>query len=169
MVDLDRLLASKEAFAAGLLRYLAAIEPLEMGMRSFDAPAIRPTGWADRLMKTRRLRTDLAVFDETPASFDPIPVGDLSAFVGRAYVLEGMTLGGSLIATEVRRRLGYVPPSGGGFFRGGPTLMKDWRAFQDWTRSINVEPEGTIQEAVRVFEWFETRLAEPGGERTDHS
>jgi heme oxygenase len=99
-------------------------------------------GWEDAgidLAARRRapaLRADLRALGEDPAAValaPPAALPDLPGFchaLGALYVLEGSTLGGRVIARDLRRRLGEVVAPALGFYEsGGEAAGVAWRSF----------------------------------------
>lgn len=125
--DLEASLASRERYGLLLQRLLAFHDRFEREA----APHLRATPLARFLVRAGQLRADLGVLGlpEGP------PVAALGLLrlpdaLGAAYVVEGSTLGGVLIAREAERRLGIGAGEGGSFFAGhGRETAATWRGF----------------------------------------
>ena len=61
----------------------------------------------------------------------PLPMAGPAAALGAMYVVEGSTLGGTIIARLAERRLGLSPEAGCAYFRSyGPDVGAMWRSFR---------------------------------------
>ncbi len=70
------------------------------------------------------------------------PLQSAAQIGGLMYVLEGSTLGGTMISRRLRQSLGLHPGSGGGaqfFFSYGPQVGRMWR---DFTAALEAYSEG---------------------------
>ena len=119
-----------------LERYFAFYEPVEARLAGVLASV--PLNGLD--FETRRklplLRADLAALGgaaaDTLAVCDALPPLHTPAqAMGCLYVLEGATLGGTVIGKHVQRTLGLTPDCGARFFHGsGPRTAEMWRALR---------------------------------------
>lgn len=82
--------------------------------------------------RTERLRADLDALGE-PARVEPSAIHapeSLAASYGTAYVIEGSTLGGMVLAERFERALGDATPTSYLRLRGAETARR-WKAFLD--------------------------------------
>jgi heme oxygenase len=84
------------------------------------------------------------------------PIDSVDAVVGALYVCEGATLGGQIIASRIRERLGSDAPHS--FFACyGDAVVARWadyrRAANAFVRSARGVDRST-RTAVEVFDWF---------------
>lgn len=118
-VDIEHALRSKDAYRELLERLYGVYRPLEAELAPFAVCEA----------KLPRLETDLLALGTDPATLphaERVPrAGSLGEALGVAYVIEGSALGGALIGSLVRRRLGLTSA----FFAGGPGIASRWRAF----------------------------------------
>lgn len=102
--------------------------------------------------------------DRIPA-YSHVPVAKTSAEkLGYAYVIGGSSLGGQLIARNIRENLGLGPEDGARFFHGhGEETGARWRAFGVEARaSAAPEEHGAIVDAAkRMFQAFRQSVGEP--------
>lgn len=167
-VDLPSRCRDIPSYRSLLATLLGLYSPLEDLLSRFDWASAGIDLPARR--KAHLLRADLAVLgltanevwilprcEETPA-----PTTLAGAF-GVLYVLEGATLGGAIIARQVREVLGIEPASGGSFHAcyGNQSGIL-WRGFCAAMESYCGEDEGRIAEALReaaaTFSAFERWL-----------
>jgi heme oxygenase (biliverdin-IX-beta and delta-forming) len=120
--------------------------------------------------KIPALRRDLRALGVSDAQASRIPlcpfvpdVSDVPRALGCLYVLEGATLGGRVIARQIREQLAIDARSGGAFFHAyGAETGSMWRSFQ---ARLNREPpphERTVSAAVETFERLERWLFDRG-------
>ena len=147
--------------------------PLEQRLERFAAPM--DIEWPARI-KGPRLRADLLYLGLSPAAIDGVPlctdlpeVQDPAAAFGAAYVLEGATLGGRLIAGRLRARLGVEAARGAAFFSAyGEEVDARWLAFRLRLAAAVAAPEDERRALAAARETFETLgdwLAGAGTER----
>ena len=134
---LARLLAA-DLTVAEYRRLLACLfgfyEPLEARL-AVHAAAL-PISLAERT-KTPLLRQDLRALGLTAAQLRAVPrcagapaFGTPEAALGGLYVIEGATLGGSIIRRHLARSLALTPAAGGAFYAGyGDRIGPMWQAF----------------------------------------
>jgi heme oxygenase len=89
---------------------------------------------AARREKVSQLRRDLEILGSSPSRVSECnelpPLTSVAEALGCLYVLEGSTLGGSLIARHVKTALNIGPTNGGAFIGSyGESLGAMWRAF----------------------------------------
>lgn len=127
---LDCAVADRAAYADHLLRVAAFVHDAERALEPFGetlercgfAPAERRKS-AQIADELRALGAD-ARAARSEGAFPALP--DFSAAVGCLYVLEGSTLGGMLIAREIRERLDWESAFYGVY---GRRTAEMWRAF----------------------------------------
>jgi heme oxygenase (biliverdin-IX-beta and delta-forming) len=95
-----------------------------------------------------------------PADFPRL--AQLSAAIGCAYVLEGATLGGLLIARTVRTALRWESTFYAGY---GPATAERWRAFGTAVRAVAgagaLDDEALVNAANATFAAFAARIVQP--------
>ncbi len=136
-------------------------EPLER--RIVDAvPAKAMAPSFAILSRAALLRRDLAALGVPPAVLAELPrCADLPTLhrtadlAGCLYVIEGASLGGRLVSTELGPRLGISAQHGASFFVGeGPRTGARWKAVLAWIECVAAE-EGTgdaiVDAAVETF------------------
>lgn len=118
--------------------------------------------------KTPWLEADLAFFGFDAAQIAALPrvatlpsTASRAEILGTAYVLEGSTLGGQVIADHLERTLGLRDGEGYRFFRSyGPQVGAQWQAFRaELARASSPETDGAILHAARdtfarLHAWF---------------
>jgi heme oxygenase len=112
-IDLDRRIASRDAYRDLLISlFTASTRP---GKVDAAEVAHDRTFFRDRC-KTELLPMDLAALGLEPDEIEALPqcrplmpLPAPEAVLGSMYVVEGSTLGGTIIAREVERRLGLTP------------------------------------------------------------
>ncbi len=129
-------------------------------------------------LKTPALARDLQALGLTPADVAALPIcrtlpvpGSFPHRLGCLYVLEGATLGGQIIAREVRGRLGLTPEHGCAFFTSyGEHVGAMWRAFRALLLQAAVDEvteAALVRGAHETFEAFDQWLAR-GAQADDH-
>lgn len=129
-----------------------------------DIDLRRKTGW---------LEADLRQLDAWPINtvsrknietfLNPDNLGYL---MGRMYVLEGSTLGGTVIYKQLQPILNFTPEKGGRYFYGyGPQTGVRWKTFTDRLSTLAVaenETENILKGAsaqfVAMLAFFDTQL-----------
>ncbi|HQV56778.1 MAG TPA: biliverdin-producing heme oxygenase [Ilumatobacteraceae bacterium] len=150
-LTLDRYADAVGVLAASTLAVEAALQ------RVFD---VNPQ-LADRLDWPARRKTDLFVRDlhglgrRLPLCVSPPSLDGCADAVGAMYVLEGATLGGNVVDTLIRRRLGSDTPRAS-FRPYGDQFRQRWTEFrQQATTLLADQPvDGAIDASRRVFELF---------------
>jgi heme oxygenase len=167
--DLDARLRSSDAYADLLERMLGFYRPVEarLGPYAASLPALE---WARRI-KVPLLVADLTALGRAPSALGvPEAVGQLpvigsaDAALGVLYVLEGATLGGTLIARDARQRLGITPDTGGAFFTAyGTETAARWRSFATvlQTATAGAPRPATLTAAKACFGGLEEWLCAP--------
>lgn len=147
---------SIEEYGRVLEAFFGYFEPIERRL-------IAVSGWESagihvrRRLRSHLLRNDLRCLGRTESEIDALPrCGDLpmldgltEAF-GTLYVLEGSTLGGQMIATEVNRRLGLDRRDGVSFFVSeGRNVGLEWRSLCAAVRKqINTSDQTAIAVSI---------------------
>ena len=132
-IDLDRRIASREAYRDLLIRFYGCHRAWE-GAAAAKAP--------ERALFERRRKTQLLVRDleslglkaediiRLPQCRPLMPLPAPEAVLGSMYVVEGSTLGGAIIARDVENRLGLTAETGCAYFRSyGRDIAAMWRSF----------------------------------------
>jgi heme oxygenase len=105
---------------------------------------------------------DEATVDAGPAEFPRLT--GLSAAVGCAYVLEGATLGGLLIARTIRERLGWESAFYAGY---GARTAARWREFGLAVRAVAaaaaLDETALVGAANATFDAYGARVADYAG------
>ncbi len=86
----------------------------------------------DQRRKLHWLEADAKILGmDNPAHFDGLPnVSTLPKAFGSLYVVEGSTLGGSVISRHLNQHLGLTPENGGSFYASyGPMVGPMWKQF----------------------------------------
>jgi heme oxygenase len=164
--DLDGRLRSRAAYADLLERMLGFYRPLEERIAPYAA-SVAGLDWGTR-RRAPLLLADLLALGRPaarPDALSPLPaVASADDALGVLYVLEGATLGGTLIARQARLRLGVTATTGGAFFTayGGATAAR-WRAFAAVleTATAGVPSAATLAAAQACFTGLEAWLCDP--------
>ena len=136
IVDLPSRLTSREAYRRLLARFWGFYAPFEaqlaggLGMHA-HASALRERAHTPRLVR------DLRAIGMPPDAIDALPrcaalpvLPSYRHFLGGWYVLEGATLGGQVVARQVRETLRLATNQGCSFFAAhGSQTGPMWRAF----------------------------------------
>jgi heme oxygenase len=167
--DLDGRLRSRAAYADLLERMLGFYRPLEERVAPYAA-LVAGLDWSAR-RKASLLLADLravgrppGVADERAADGHLPAVDSVDDALGVLYVLEGATLGGTLIARQARQQLGITPRSGGAFFTAyGSETAARWRGFSAvlQTATGGVPSAATRAAATACFTRMEAWLCDP--------
>ena len=140
--DLDRGLAyllsarlSPERYSDLLAALFGFYVPLEHSLESWAA-ASPPLGLALH-RRADLLRRDLRAFERNaelcPISAELPALTSLDHVAGVIYVVEGASLGGQVIARQLRQRLGVGPDNGAAFFTGdGAGTAARWTQVLAW-------------------------------------
>jgi len=132
-MDLDRRIATRDGYRDLLIRFHGFHKAWEE-----EAAGRAP----DRDFFERRRKTQLLVQDlealglksddiiRLPQCQPLMPLPGPEAVLGSMYVVEGSTLGGAIIAHEVKNRLGLNAETGCAYFRSyGRDIATMWRSF----------------------------------------
>lgn len=100
-----------------------------------------------------------------PVCPDVAPMPSRAAALGSMYVIEGSTLGGTLLAKAAERRLRVTAASGGAYFRSyGPDVGPMWKDFARYAEAA-VPPRqhaDALSAALATFAVLQTWLQESG-------
>jgi heme oxygenase (biliverdin-IX-beta and delta-forming) len=139
--------------------YLALESELEK-----HAPLLHEVGidWQER-RKVPLLQRDLEALGQADAHgvrltsrAEVPPLETLPQAMGCLYVLEGATLGGTLISANLRRVLGIGPESGGAFFASyGGAVQIQWQRFCVALEKSLSDVHGRQQAAASAIATFE--------------
>ena len=163
VVDVEAMVSSRENYTAALRAYHAILTPLEQALlKSMIAQADRPPQWAERWRKVSWLEADLhamGVEPEVIANQPPV-ISSIAQMVGITYVTEGLTLGGTGIAKQLRRS-SWTGKSLRFFGGYGEQTGPRWQAYRHWVEHSGAEPEASIASANATFDRFEKGLSGP--------
>lgn len=159
---------SRDGYVHILQVYLGFYAPLEQAL--FSLPDWADLGFdIERRRKAGLLLRDLrALGDSTidaadvPHCSDLPPISSIGEALGCMYVLEGATLGGQLIARQLRAAIGVGPTSGSAFFNSyGADLGPRWKEFRALLEAQAATPaisEAIVATAAATFcameRWF---------------
>jgi heme oxygenase (biliverdin-IX-beta and delta-forming) len=132
-IDLDRRIASRNAYRDLLIRFYGFHKAWE----SDAAELAHDRTFFRARCKTQLLAKDLAALGLEPGEIEALPqcrplmpLRAPEAVLGSMYVVEGSTLGGTIIAHEVERKLGLNAETGCAFFRSyGRETAAMWKSF----------------------------------------
>lgn len=171
----EQLLAAEQclntlpAYAALLRLIYGYFQPLESKLFNshfiYDVPEV-----AQRLHEPW-LRADLLALGATDETLITLPrcselpfVEDEAEFLGCLYVREGATLGGRIIAQELRGTLDLKADNGARFFHGyGEHTTRMWKGLQNYLiarEKHGVDVDRAIRSAVTTFELFANWIEE---------
>jgi len=165
-IDLDRRIASKDAYRDLLMRFYGFHSAWE---NAAGAVAPDPRSFQQRC-KTALLVKDLTALglgaDEIAQlpHCDPLmPLPSPAAALGSMYVVEGSTLGGAIIARDVQSRLGLTAETGCAYFRSyGRETALMWKSFGAMLLAAS-SPEvddSIVESARRTFDVMHDWLCE---------
>jgi heme oxygenase len=132
-MDLDRRIASRDGYRDLLIRFYGFHRAWEEEA-SHKAP---DRNFFERRRKTQHLVQDLEALGlksddiiRLPQCRPLMPLPAPQAVLGSMYVVEGSTLGGAIIAREVKNRLGLDAETGCAYFRSyGRDIAAMWKSF----------------------------------------
>ncbi|MBQ0820868.1 biliverdin-producing heme oxygenase [Microvirga terrae] len=132
-IDLDRRIASREAYRDLLIRFYGFHKAWE----SEAAERAPDRAFFDSRRKTDLLARDLEALGlksgdiiRLPQCRPLMPLPAPEAVLGSMYVVEGSTLGGAIIARQVEHRLGFTADTGCAYFRSyGRHVAAMWKSF----------------------------------------
>lgn len=160
-LDLRAETLTRERYAEVLRCMAAVLLPLEERLHAVEG--LR--AWLPdlpRRRKSHRLTADLAAVGDARA-VEPAAVPelrDVSEAMGCAYVLEGSTLGGAVLARTLGPTLGLTPEHGMSFWTAyGTEVGAMWRHFtaalEAWSReAAAAQRERAVEGAARTFDAF---------------
>jgi len=165
--DLKAVVQSPAAYARILQRFHAFHSQVEPLLAAWDWPALGLDFDARR--KLPALNADLASLGIVPLAAARQPAALFTIVtqaeaVGALYVIEGSTLGGRIIAKQVRTALGFTPTYGARYFTGyGAKTGAYWQRF---SHAVNAFGNGDQQDwlpiingAVMTFAAFQHHIA----------
>ncbi|WP_295129172.1 biliverdin-producing heme oxygenase [uncultured Chitinophaga sp.] len=119
-------------YTALLKMFYGFYHPIEQQLDAYLAPGL--PDFPER-RKSAAILQDLEVLGEDTANLplagDIPQIDSYAAALGASYVLEGSTLGGSIIAKMISSQLGRQPGKGFSFFSGyGENTMPMWQVFR---------------------------------------
>jgi heme oxygenase len=132
-MDLDRRIASRDAYRSLLIRFYGFHKAWEE-----EAARRAPDrDFFERRRKTQHLVRDLEALGlksddiiRLPQCRPLMPLPGPEAVLGSMYVVEGSTLGGAIIARDVKNRLGLDAETGCAYFRSyGRDIAAMWESF----------------------------------------
>ncbi len=132
-IDLDRRIASREAYRDLLIRFYG----FHRAWESEAADTAPDRAFFRSRCETQLLAKDLEVLGlksediiRLPQCRPLMPLPAPEAVLGSMYVVEGSTLGGAMIARAVENRLGFAAETGCAYFRSyGRNVAAMWRSF----------------------------------------
>lgn len=91
-------------------------------------------------------------------TFDDLPdVSSLPKAFGSLYVVEGSTLGGSVIARHLNQHLGLTPENGGSFYASyGPMIGPMWKQFGEAVTAYAGDGENDDEIVAAAVETFDS-------------
>ncbi len=143
----------KDRFIAHLAAMAIVHEALEAALAASTHPTVRRV-WRDDLRKLPLLRRDLAFFDATSLEGDAVaaPAGAYAAHIralaaekpvallGHLYVLEGSTLGATILHGHIKEAYGLDQDGLAYYSPYGNAVMPHWREFKDRMNESAVDP-----------------------------
>ena len=132
-IDLDRRIASRDTYRDLLIRF----HGFHTAWENDAADVAHDRAFFRTRCKTQLLARDLATLGLDPDEIEALPqcrplmpLPAPEAVLGSMYVVEGSTLGGTIIAREVERKLGLTVESGCAYFRSyGRETAAMWKSF----------------------------------------
>ncbi len=165
VLGLERIVESRESYVEILRNFHGVWNPLEDLLGSSSLLFESELKLSSR-MRAGRILNDLTALETGPGPIAEasLPWSKLSRTQGTGilYVLEGSTLGGTLISKRLKDDLNIDPTNGGSFFSGHGSRNRElWREFLDWAeQEISDENEiaAAADTAAKTFElivdWF---------------
>jgi heme oxygenase len=148
--DYKRLIARFRAFYTAFEPTLPYAELQEAG---FDYGERRKLHW---------LEADAKVLDLGEVEkFEDLPdVSSLPKAFGSLYVVEGSTLGGSVIARHLNQHLGLTPENGGSFYASyGARIGPMWKEFGEAITAYSgdgANDDEIVESAIKTFDSINT-------------
>ncbi len=165
-MDLDRRIATRDGYRDLLIRFYGFHKAWE----SEAAGRAPDPGFFKRRRKTQLLVQDLEALGlksddiiRLPQCRPLMPLPGPEAVLGSMYVVEGSTLGGAIIAREVKNRLGLDAETGCAYFRSyGRDIAAMWKSFGVvLLEASSPEADGQIVEsAQKTFDVMHDWLCE---------
>jgi len=171
-IDLERLTSSLEDYGALLKRFYG----FHVMWEAVAGPTLDEPEFFEPRRKTGLLVKDLLALGlqesdiaALPLCQPTVPMANRWDVLGAMYVIEGSTLGGTLIARRTHERLGLMPESGSAYFRSyGSAVGPMWREFRDKLSDASSPDtdESVISSAQRTFQIMQDWLCiEPQGSK----
>lgn len=168
IVEVNQLVISPQSYGSALQAYLRAVAPLEEFMTSFSSSHClkeMPDAGA-RLQKTEWLCDDLDSLGlsvpetDAPSVNYPVSSSPEAAYVGFAYVTEGMTLGAMQVSKHIYRALQFTAENGARFFNGyGSRTLERWQGFKKYLSEVTLSEQEVVEAAGYAFSRFEQELS----------
>lgn len=154
----------KDRFIAHLAAMAVVHEALESALAASDHPTVHGV-WRDDLRKLPLLRRDLAFFNANSLVDHPAGVSakayanhiralaadDPAALLGHLYVLEGSTLGATILRGHIKEAYGLEEDGLAYYSPYGNAVMPHWREFKDRmnTFAVDASEQSRIIEGAR--------------------
>jgi heme oxygenase len=140
-------------FLRGSLAVLAALEP---ALARWLPQAVTPS-------RVDRLRADLRALAADP-EVAPVSIGvaSFAAGLGAAYVIEGSTLGGVMLAERFTAELGLDPAATSYLRLRGRDTARHWRGFLDELARADADRHEVCAAAAATFEAYAAAFAAHG-------
>lgn len=150
VVDVERRTAETDCYGELLAALRSVYAPLERELDACPRTTEALPDWPQR-RKTAWLDEDLATLAVRPADDAAVPaVTRVEHVVGTAYVMEGATLGGALVARQLRPDLPHRFFTAYGSRRGAM-----WRGFRSRVDSLAaLDEQATVEAARAAFSAF---------------
>jgi heme oxygenase len=160
-MDLDHRLTSPAAYRTVLERFYG----FHAAWEDRAAAAFGEPEFFDPRRKTGLLLQDLQALGlspgaiaELPACSPMVPIADRFDVLGTMYVMEGSTLGGTIIARLVEERFGFTAATGCAYFRSyGSGVGSMWRQFRArLDAEASPDTQAVVASAVLTFRHLQT-------------
>lgn len=155
---------TREGYADVLARLRSAYAPLEAAVGACPSTASVVPDWGQR-RKTAWLDADLAGLGVAPFPGAAVPtLASVEDVLGTVYVMEGATLGGAQLVTQLRESFAAPPPHR--FFSSyGARRGAMWHAFRVRAEALGdagADPDRVVGAARRAFGVLEASCARAG-------
>ena len=172
-VNLLERLNSTVTYRDLLAEFYGFYEPLEAKIAAFNLPfdfiqERAKSSWLERDLQQLRLTREQ--ISDLPKCHSLPVLNSVAQALGCMYVLEGSTLGGQIIAREIKQKLQLDETNGALFFNGyGEETGSMWKSFgaavNNWVAQ-NGQRSMVIASAKESFEKFGQWLAQTGAENS---